>query len=300
VTRVERMAGCLRATALDAKRMIAGAGAKVAKAGRCTFRKWLEFGEKILDLRLFRLMRVRAVRGPARGAPGSPVRLPRAWWPWVAVPCLVVLIAGNSGYVYGPLDSGREGSEALAARSRRGSDQPIQMAAERQQLRTLQAERKRLLAAIQSREPRGQYIVIDQTQNRMYLRRRGETLHEAICSGGSGIVLREAGGGKRVWVFDTPRGMFRVSYKVKNPVWRKPDWAFIEQGLPVPENQAERFEYGSLGEYALCFGDGYMIHGTLYERLLGRSVTHGCIRLGQTDLRKIYSECPVGTPIYIY
>jgi L,D-transpeptidase YbiS len=43
-----------------------------------------------------------------------------------------------------------------------------------------------------------------------------------------------------------------------------------------------------------------MIHGTLYERLLGRSVTHGCIRLGKEDLRKVFGAVPIGTPIYIY
>jgi L,D-transpeptidase YbiS len=83
-------------------------------------------------------------------------------------------------------------------------------------------------------------------------------------------------------------------------VWRKPDWAFVEEGQPIPTKAAERFEYGTLGEYALYFGNGYMIHGTLYERLLGRSVTHGCIRLGRDDLRKVWAMVPVGTPIFVY
>jgi L,D-transpeptidase YbiS len=43
-----------------------------------------------------------------------------------------------------------------------------------------------------------------------------------------------------------------------------------------------------------------MIHGTLYERLLGRSVSHGCIRVGRDDLRKIYRAASVGTPIFIF
>ena len=113
-------------------------------------------------------------------------------------------------------------------------------------------------------------------------------------------MLIESGGGKRKWVFDTPRGRFAVLRKVENPVWKKPDWAFLEEGEPIPKNDSERFEYGMLGEYALHFGNGYMIHGTLYERLLGRSVTHGCIRLGRDDLRQVYASCPIGTPIFIY
>ena len=34
-----------------------------------------------------------------------------------------------------------------------------------------------------------------------------------------------------------------------------------------------------------------MIHGTLYERLLGRAVSHGCIRVGRDDLRQGLGEC---------
>jgi L,D-transpeptidase YbiS len=113
------------------------------------------------------------------------------------------------------------------------------------------------------------------------------------------MVLKESAQG-RVWVFDTPRGHFRVISKLENPVWRRPDWAFVEEGEPIPKDPAERLEYGSLGEYALYFGDGYMIHGTLYERLLGRPVSHGCIRLGREPLREVYRQAPAGTPIYVF
>jgi L,D-transpeptidase YbiS len=43
-----------------------------------------------------------------------------------------------------------------------------------------------------------------------------------------------------------------------------------------------------------------MIHGTLYERLLGRAVSHGCIRVGRDDLRKVWTSTRIGTRIYIY
>ena len=44
--------------------------------------------------------------------------------------------------------------------------------------------------------------------------------------------------------------------KLTHPVWVKPDWAFIEEGLSVPTNPADRVEQGVLGEYALGFGRG--------------------------------------------
>jgi L,D-transpeptidase YbiS len=120
-----------------------------------------------------------------------------------------------------------------------------------------------------------------------------------LCSAGSGARLVDPSR-DREWVFATPRGRFEVLRKLRNPAWRRPDWSFIESGEPIPDDPGDRIEYGALGEFALDFGDGYLIHGTLYERLLGRSVSHGCIRLGRDDLREVYASTRIGTPIYIY
>jgi L,D-transpeptidase ErfK/SrfK len=83
-------------------------------------------------------------------------------------------------------------------------------------------------------------------------------------------------------------------------VWVKPDWAFLEEGMSVPSNRADRLESGILGDYALGFGKGYFIHGTLYTRLLGKNVTHGCIRLRDDDLKTVYKLAKVGTPLIIF
>lgn len=149
--------------------------------------------------------------------------------------------------------------------------------------------------------PKETYVVVDQTLNRLYLRREGQTILEAKCSAGSGMVLKESPskGKGRQWVFDTPRGVYKVLERVEKPVWTKPAWALIEEGK-IPTKAEDFAEEGTLGEYALKLGHGYMIHGTLYERLLGRSVTHGCIRLGRDDLRVVWKETKIGTPVYIY
>ncbi len=66
------------------------------------------------------------------------------------------------------------------------------------------------------------------------LMRRDKVLHEALCSTGSGGLLKDPDG-ERQWVFETPRGNFRVIRKAEDPVWTKPDWAFVEEGKAVPE-----------------------------------------------------------------
>jgi L,D-transpeptidase YbiS len=163
----------------------------------------------------------------------------------------------------------------------------------------LEKENARLLKKIKQLSPKGIYIVVDTAKNTLYLKKDNEIIRQAVISTGSGNVLTEPGG-KRTWVFDTPRGEFAVKYKLKEPTWIKPDWAYIEEGEDIPKKFSERAETDVLGEYALGFGNGYFIHGTLYTRLLGRNVTHGCIRLGDEDLIAINKASTVGTKIYIF
>jgi L,D-transpeptidase YbiS len=160
-------------------------------------------------------------------------------------------------------------------------------------------ESRKLAHQLAAETPRGVYIAVDTIGNRLYLKRSDEVLRTAVCSTGTGGILEDPATGRR-WVFDTPRGSHRVQSKTKNPVWNKPDWAFIEDGLPIPKSAAERVDTYSLGQYALYLGDGYLIHGTLYQRLLGRSVTHGCVRLGDEDLEAVFEASPIGTRVYIY
>jgi L,D-transpeptidase YbiS len=167
------------------------------------------------------------------------------------------------------------------------------------ELAALHSENTQLDRALTAKIPSEVYIVVDSMNNRVFMK-RGETIElDAVASTGSSKRLVDPNS-DREWVFNTPRGEFRVREERRNPVWVKPDWAFIEEGKPIPRTRAEREERGSLGEHGLYFGDGYIIHGTLYERLLGRSVSHGCIRLGRDDLRQVAAAAGVGTRIFIF
>lgn len=147
--------------------------------------------------------------------------------------------------------------------------------------------------------PYGPYLIINTTQNKFVLRTRKGIIREGICSTGSYILL-DAGDGKQ-WMFKTPKGMFPILGKIVDPIWNKPDWAFVEESLPIPpRNHPDRLEYGTLGEYALTLGDGYLIHGTLYQRFLGLPVTHGCVRLGDEDLEVVFKNLNVGSRVYIF
>ena len=167
------------------------------------------------------------------------------------------------------------------------------------EIQKLQRSTKRLQNSLISRSPRGPYLIISTTENKFYLNNGSTLVREGICSTGSYIHLKA--NNEREWLFETPRGVYHILSKTRNPVWTKPDWAFVEEGLPIPPaGSALRYERGVLGDYALGLGNGYLLHGTLYQRLLGLPVTHGCIRLGDEDLAIIYHTLNLGAPVYIY
>ena len=143
------------------------------------------------------------------------------------------------------------------------------------------------------------YLVINVDAGRICLRTADSVLLDVPCSAGSGAVLRDPATG-RVWEFTTPTGIFSVKTKAENPLWHKPDWAYLEEGLPVPVDPAQRVVEDELGGFSIDLGDGLYIHGTLYTRLLGMNVTHGCIRVADEDLVEIYHAVEVGTPVYIF
>lgn len=156
-----------------------------------------------------------------------------------------------------------------------------------------------LQAKYESLTPGAAYLIIDTSTNHFQVMKGLEMQHRSICSTGSYVLLKSPD--KREWLFSTPRGRLSVINKKKAPVWHKPDWAFIEEGEPVPpKNAPERYESGVLGEFALALGDGYLIHGTLYKRQLGMPVTHGCVRLGDEDLRVVYHAMAEGSKVFIY
>jgi hypothetical protein len=55
-----------------------------------------------------------------------------------------------------------------------------------------------------------------------------------------------------------------------------------------------------LGTHKLEMGSGYLIHGTNEEFSIGEAVSHGCIRMYNDDVAKLFSLVEVGTPVYIY
>lgn len=168
------------------------------------------------------------------------------------------------------------------------------------QKQTLEKDIEKLQTKLDKFTPSNAYMVVNTSDNHFYLYKGKQLIRDGLCSTGKNerLVSEER---NYEHVFHTPFGVRRVQRKQPNPVWAKPDWSFIEDGLPIPPpGDASRYESGTLGAYKLEIGDGFMIHGTIYKRFMGLSVTHGCIRLGDDDLEVVYKTMEVGSKVYIY
>ena len=144
----------------------------------------------------------------------------------------------------------------------------------------------------------GTLITVDVAKNKIYLFKDGQLVDRSPVATGSEKVLKKAG---RTFVFHTPRGRLTVLRKIVDPIWTKPDWAFIEDGEPVPPpDSPKRQVKGHLGKYALDLGDGIMIHGTDDVGSFGKRASHGCIRVPGDMLETVYQAAKIGTPVYIF
>ncbi len=65
---------------------------------------------------------------------------------------------------------------------------------------------------------------------------------------------------------------------------------------------AQRKVPDALGPYKLDMGDGYLIHGThMYtDGSIGQAVSHGCVRMNNRELERLYHLVDRGTPVQIF
>lgn len=144
------------------------------------------------------------------------------------------------------------------------------------------------------------YILVSRTEGKLYIKINDKILNEFPASLGSGKTLEYK---NRKWIFKTPIRIFKVLKKARNPIWLKPDWAFIESNEPVPPIRSPlRIDRtGYLGKYGIYLGDEYLIHGFSHDRenVAGLNVTHGCIGLKEKDLEKVYNSVRLGTYVLV-
>ncbi len=100
----------------------------------------------------------------------------------------------------------------------------------------------------------------------------------------------------------SPTGQMYVEHKVTQPTWHVPASIakdHLKKGDPLPAAVLPG-PLNPLGEYALYLSkSSYLIHGTNKPASIGLRATNGCIRLYPEDVKKLYANTPVKTPVYI-
>jgi len=143
----------------------------------------------------------------------------------------------------------------------------------------------------------GYAVVVNLDENRLYFAKGRRVLWSAPVGTGTGLRLESD---RDAWEFHTPTGVYHVTHKAREPDWIAPDWYFLEHGLRVPgQNDPRRRFTRGLGAAAVYIGQGLAIHGTDKPELLGRRVSHGCIRLSDANALRLYHDVQPGTEVVI-
>ncbi len=88
----------------------------------------------------------------------------------------------------------------------------------------------------------------------------------------------------------TPIGEFTITTRLEHPTWFK-------KGVPIPPGVPEN----ALGTRWLGFNKPqYGIHGTIRPELIGQQVSHGCVRMRNSDVEELYTYIPTSTKVTIH
>lgn len=117
---------------------------------------------------------------------------------------------------------------------------------------------------------------------------------------GDRVITYPVGIGREGW--SSPIGETRVARKEANPSWYPPQSIRDEHAAlgdllprvvpPGPDNPMGPFKMN------LAMG-AYVIHGTNRQFGIGMRVSHGCFRMRNEDITRLFPLIPVGTPVRI-
>jgi len=109
--------------------------------------------------------------------------------------------------------------------------------------------------------------------------------------------------------WETPLGEHRVLFKAVDPVWRHPG-----TGALVPPGGRNPLGSRWIAFYQDCSNPGGWdgekvvqvrgcshvgLHGTPHRWTVGRAVSHGCVRLYDEHIRRVFDLVDVGTPVVV-
>ncbi|WP_416211962.1 L,D-transpeptidase [Nostoc sp. DedSLP04] len=123
-------------------------------------------------------------------------------------------------------------------------------------------------------------VVVDLSDRRTY-----------VYAGEEVIASYPIAVGKKGW--ETPTGSFQVIHMRHYPIWRHPITGKVfEAGTDSPLGD-RWIGFWSDGRNEIGF------HGTPDVDLVGTAVSHGCLRMRNSDVRLLYEQVSIGTKVLV-
>jgi len=98
--------------------------------------------------------------------------------------------------------------------------------------------------------------------------------------------------GRAGW--ETPLGEFHIFQMVQDPDWKHPLTGKVfragERG-----NELGHYWIGFWTNGKICAG----FHGTPHPETVGKSASHGCIRMHEKDIEDLFAQIDLGTPVTV-
>ncbi len=113
---------------------------------------------------------------------------------------------------------------------------------------------------------------------------------------GKPVVRRVFGVATGQSSYPTPRGLFAIYSKQRNPWWYPPKGSpWVTDPTPVPPGPGN-----PLGTRWMEFAPAVGIHGTPDAASIGYSASHGCVRMHIADAEWLFDHVSIGTPVRVY
>ena len=98
--------------------------------------------------------------------------------------------------------------------------------------------------------------------------------------------------GRAGW--ETPLGIFHVFQMLRDPDWKHP---LSGKVFPAgePGNELGRYWIGFAKQGDNCVG----FHATPHPNTVGKSLSHGCIRMYEKDIEELFSQVSLGTTVAV-
>lgn len=134
-------------------------------------------------------------------------------------------------------------------------------------------------SSIRAEEKSDQFIIINKSTNKLAFYEKGELVKTFSVATGKKITY-------------TPEGMFTIVNKIKNRPYYTKNIPGGDARNPLGDRWLGLHAHGT-------YGTTYGIHGNSNENSIGKYVSAGCVRMHNEEVRWLFDQVKVNTPVVI-